>query len=656
MSDRVTDQQLIEQLNASRNRAFQSPAPSQNPSVVSDPEILTRLNEQRQSRVQATQDMETIGGLPMEAYSVVSEPSVGEKFVGTLETAFSILSSVVAEPAAGFSGLVVGVTDRDLNAAVNAIENTRTALSFQPRTQSGQQQLQAVGDFLGPVGQVLENASASLGDFAYRTFDSPAAAAAFYSLPTIGLELLGLKGARTASRTTPSALRTRQAQRTLLNDPLGRYSGNVADVRLNRAGSVVPDRAGEQLLDLGMRRNDVAVITNSSPETQQIMLRMLDSFETGQTNNVAALTSKMSSEIGTAVTRRLAALQGRRRNLGSQLDNFVSSNMRGQQVSIQTPMGDFLQDLANDFDLKPVLSSNGRVSLRGMDEGVLGTRSMSGVRSIINDTLDLLNHRSSGGLVDAADAHKLKKALDEMLDAQRASEAGLSSRTHARLLELRRGINSALGESFEGYRNINTELSSVIETMSPFDRYRGVGQTWDDAKISDIVGASLRNLGGDSASSASIRADIARMEQNLRDLGIRFNDDPTALITFKDAVENYFSLSLEDIARQEGTLQSATTSRVLDAGASLSVGNTFGFIHDVKRLQQLGMDVKDARKILQDRITSMRIIRETLSGRGRIPSPRLPQNVIDLIGVTGGGAAGSMSTDPNRVRPPLRAE
>lgn len=605
------------------------------------PEIQEELDLMRQADTAQSNALEAVSTVSPEQWTSPSTPV--DKLFGTLETAATIMSSIVAEPVAGIVGGVNLVTDRDLNSAVQTIENVRSAMTFQPRGQEGQRQMAAVGNALAPVGDAIVGASESLGDFGYRTTGNPEVAAALYSLPTMALELIGLKGARTASRLTPDATSVRNSQRTLLNDPfLGRYSGDVAEVKLNRAGNVVPDPIGETLVELGVPRNHVAVITNSSPASRQIMSNMLDKFEKGKSNNIAQLSTRMTDDIGQSLTRRLSSLQSQRRGLGNRLDFLVNNQLKGQTLEIKAPMSDFVMNLADRFDLKPHIAANGDVSFRGLDTGVIGTSGMSGVRNIINDTLDVLNQTQRNGVADAATVHKLKKGLDEMIDAAKASEAGITGTAHEQLLNLRSGLNQAMGDAFPDYRAINSDLSGIIEVMQPFDKYRSTGQSWVDTKVSNVVGTALDNLSGDAGSARALSVDVHNLESLMNSRGMSFADDTSALIDFKNAVESTFSINQESIMRGVHNLGKQSRQKVIDFIASGAVGNTFGITHDAASLVALGMRKSEAAQYMKDLAKTRTTIKKALNNQYIFPSPRRT-SPLERAGAVAGGSTGSIA-------------
>jgi hypothetical protein len=117
---------------------------------------------------------------------------------GYVEPILTMGSAAFAEPVSGLMGLAALPYGSD--ASARAIANTQEALTYQPRTKQGIESLQDLGEFMQPVGDAFIGASEYLGDAAYNATGSPALGAAAYSVPTMALEALGLKGARYASK------------------------------------------------------------------------------------------------------------------------------------------------------------------------------------------------------------------------------------------------------------------------------------------------------------------------------------------------------------------------------------------------------------------------------------------------------------------------
>lgn len=122
------------------------------------------------------------------------DPSFGQQALGALENVGSLVTGAIAEPLAGLAG--IGALLPGGQTPTEAIESTREALTFKPRTEVGQSQQQAIGETLAPVGEALSSAEKFLGENALELTGSPALAAIAHSLPTAALELIGIKGSK----------------------------------------------------------------------------------------------------------------------------------------------------------------------------------------------------------------------------------------------------------------------------------------------------------------------------------------------------------------------------------------------------------------------------------------------------------------------------
>jgi hypothetical protein len=145
---------------------------------------------------------------PAPAVDDVRQAGIGDQIIGGLETAATIASGAIAEPAAGIAGLATGLLTQDPAAAAEVVSGVRERLTFEPRTEAGRQALQATGEFLQPVGEVLQAAETTLGEAAFEATGSPAAAALATTAPTALLEVFGFgaggRFAKSTKRIQPS--------------------------------------------------------------------------------------------------------------------------------------------------------------------------------------------------------------------------------------------------------------------------------------------------------------------------------------------------------------------------------------------------------------------------------------------------------------------
>ena len=138
---------------------------------------------------------------------------------GVLEPAATVISGAIAEPLAGLAGIAQAINPfADPGAGAEAVEATREALTFQPRTEAGQAGLQSVGEVLAPVGEVVSGAEKALGDTTFELTGSPALAAFATSLPTAALEIIGIKGGRRLAKTRAGVTPKPREVKSLLNE------------------------------------------------------------------------------------------------------------------------------------------------------------------------------------------------------------------------------------------------------------------------------------------------------------------------------------------------------------------------------------------------------------------------------------------------------
>ena len=585
----VTDPKLIEELNRIKEQNKKSTVPSYR---VTDPELISSLNE-----LKAKRTAQQTGQTEEAQQSSVPEGSVFGDF---LRTVGSVGSSIVAEPVAGLGGLAtLAVTGGDIDKAVEAIESTREALTYTPETAGSQGALQAIGETLAPIAEGLETVSTASGDTVYEWTGSPGLATAAYTLPVAALELAGLKGIKGVKQLKDADLR--KGQKISLLDPELKYSGSVAEVKLNKKGQLVEDKVGKKLVENGLRPNDVAIITNSSPATKIRMQSMVKTFEQGKGNDILAMSNRTTAEIGESVTRRLQVMQKKRTELGKNLDSIVKGDLGKTPVDVSNSISS-LNTLLKKEGVLPRIR-RGELSLPdGWYKGTaFDVKAMAPVRGTIEDAYKLFDIKTTLGKTDLESAHNLKKNLDEFINVAKLQEAGVSPDVMRSLAAMRKTINDELAQ-VDSYGVVNKELSEVISVMDPFNKYLKPGDKWSDTKVSAVTGEAMKNLSSDSASAVELVSNLSDLEKVMRNRGINFPDDPRALIQFRQTLLDNFNVQQRipdvDAGRTVGGLFIST-----------AVGNKFGAAHDVGRLVSAGMKKKEAKRLAEQNKKTFNMIK-----------------------------------------------
>ncbi len=615
-SARVTDPELLAKIEElSQNKQIQteqeaklSIVPSDNSSArVTDPDLLAKINDSILKKAKQEQ-----GSVEESQTSLVKEGSV---FEDMFETVKSVGAAVASEPAAGLYGIgTLLATGGDLERAVSAIDTARESITYTPKTVGSQANVQAIGDFVAPLAEGLETVSSVLGDTVFEVTDSPELATVFYSLPTAALEAIGFKGYRSLKYVKESDII--EAQKVALNDPELKYSGSVAEVKLNNKGQLVEDKIGKTLVKNGVSANETAVITNSTPSTKQKMSQMVKTFEQGKGNDILAMSNKTTDTIGSSVTERLSVLKSKRNSLGKRLESVVEGYIGNEAVDISNTLEDITATL-NKSNVNLIIK-DGKVALpKGWQKGtVFEVKQMAPAKQIIEDVITLYNIDTSLGQTTVKNAHKLKKNLDTLVST---SELSKGNPVVLDIARMRKKVNDALNPISE-YSFINRQLSEIMDAMEPFNKHLKTGQNWSDAKVSAVVGNMMKNLSSESGAVGLI-SDLSSLERTLKSQGLFFRDDPRALIAFRKTLLDNFNI--DPSVPSGDTMQS-----VGNLAISLSVQNTFGAAHDVKRLISSGMKKKDAQRLVKQRQKAFNTIKMAVNQKPATkPSSPIFENI-----------------------------
>lgn len=193
-----------------------------------------------------------------------------DKALGVAETALTAASSAVAEPVAGLAGIAGAVLPGKEGQGAEWVEGTREALTYQPKTRTGQEYTQAVGEALQPVGEVIEGTEKALGDAVFNVTGSPVLAAGASAIPSAALEYLGVKtkglkadmpdapkGGITAIAPTIQQIENRARDIYTELDNLGvRVKPSVYDSFVNR----ISEKVAKQGIDADLHPKSTAVM------------------------------------------------------------------------------------------------------------------------------------------------------------------------------------------------------------------------------------------------------------------------------------------------------------------------------------------------------------------------------------------------------------
>ena len=340
----------------------------------------------------------------------VEESSFGEQALGVAENVGSLVSGAIAEPLAGLAG--IGALLPGGQTPTEAIESTREALTFQPRTETGQAQQQSIGETLQPVGEALSSAEQFLGKNTLELTGSPTLASIAHTLPTAALELLGVKGARKATAITEPS--ERLIKKTLIESAPDvekiKNASRAIFNELDDSGVSIRSRAlreFETKLDSIVRKEGIDA--RVTPEAAGAVEAIKDAISKGE----SLPTSEMDT-LRTVAKNSIVASDANKMRVGSavvdEIDSFLDDIKavdieKGAQVSAS--------EVGKKYRAARKLWGRAKRSEMLQEAIETGSSRKAGVeKGIRNELNNLLNRKKSRKFLSKEDVTAIRKVTD----------------------------------------------------------------------------------------------------------------------------------------------------------------------------------------------------------------------------------------------------
>lgn len=353
---------------------------------------------------------------------------------------------------------------------------------------------------------------------------------------------------------------------------------------------IVPDEQAISLINKTTPQKMASLVTKSNTETKRTMAKIAKDAIQMTKNPVSEVIRKPLAHTGKHITKRLDFLKGRRRALGGDLKNVLNVELKGVNIPLGDVKDDLIMGLSDMFNLKPRYS-NGRLSFPDISK--LDTKTQRSFARLNS----LISRQSNTGDLSAVDAHRLKKILDDFVDAT-GNQRGEGKSVENVVMGLRKNLNDKLRGLSDNYANINDELSVIIEAEKPFVKYSKMGQ-YD---LDPIIGQAFKGVDKTGITNEQRMQMIANLNEAVVNSGGKFNDDVFTMFKFATELDNFLR-GTDSVARQIGGVN--YTSSLLDMATSAGVNNVFGAAHDAKKLMGAGMKAKKANKLVRERKKAM---------------------------------------------------
>jgi len=535
--------------------------------------------------------------------SQLPKQSEEQKLMGTNvdETLLTMASGAIAEPIAGLAGIAQTLNPfAESGAGAQAVEATREALTFQPKTQEGQQTLEKVAGVVEPIGKAISATENAMGDFAFDLTGSPELATLAKSTPTILMELLGLralgglkKGTKLiddVGEATP-ALRNALKKQGLEFENLSaqarsvipnKIEGSILPIKESVKGSteqaliqqiksgasdnslaglrivndkIVPDAAALSAIKQGFREGTVQNIKVATDATKEKMRLMLSDMRRIKANEKLESVLRPSNRVGDALIDRLDLVRRKANQARTELNDIAPNVLKGKKIDPK-PIVSTLEKSLDDLDVRLVEGANG-VPIPDFVGSIISKNKPA--QRAIKDAIDLL---AEGGAPDALRFHKLKRQFDDMIDFKKKGSQGLSKAGEGVLRDLRSALNNSVREISPEYARVNDIISSSLDAFDNLQKSAGTSIDIFGQGGGKALGTKLRTLMGNAQNRINLENSVGELDAIAKRLGGSFNDDVADLARFANVLDDRFGATARTSFR--GDIEAANMQTLKD--------------------------------------------------------------------------------------------
>jgi hypothetical protein len=549
---------------------------------------LARLKELREKAA---------GGAPVP--SMQSEGADPDYFgSGVIEPARAMGEGLLREIYGGWSGLFAAAGG-GAEAGAEQVESVREG-NFQPRTESGQRNMQALGDlaefsldaarFPVAVAQGVATAATEGPEAGNQAIEGVMERGVSQTLGNEVLERTGSPALAAAAHTLPEAMGLYGGRRAFLSDPVQEAGDAIVDT----ATSVLPPvRRRNELIQQGSTdartvgyRGEEPRVTLSGSQTPELPAP----DGTPEFTQQGARYNRISRD----PVQREAVRQGFRPGIVTMIRESAPADRAGFEQMLGV-MDDVIYNPANSIDVRPTdivgdavmdrynyvrqVNQEAAQELNAAVEGLKRPvpENMVDVAPPVNRFLENLNEAGIGvnddlslnfdgsmlegtnprvtqaqtilndvvkrmrdtNVPTAYDVHRLKKYIDEMVEFGK-SEGGVLGQAENILKELRAGLNESIASRIEPYREANQKYSETISALNDFEKVAGPSIDLSAAGSGSAAGQIMRGLMSNNRSRVALRNNMQQLEDVAASYGGSFDNSISNLALFADELDAIF--------------------------------------------------------------------------------------------------------------------
>lgn len=477
------------------------------------------------------------------------ETSVMQDIIGAGEVAASMVTGTAGQLIGVPAGFLLQLgqelesgqfgTQEAAKRIYQAAQEAASGMTYVPRTEAGQRQLQAVGEAAEVIEPVVAPIAGLSGEMQAITSGVKAAAPVVEQATVAGGGAAGRGVERIAERVQRGVAGAREGFQkrltdiadTLKNDP---YNADVIDYRLDR-GRAVPDPEAQEAVVQGWEPGEVAVIKAMSNKDKFSALKMLNIYEKGKANKKFRELNRPSQVVGDSILDRVKFVDNERKQAGKDLERVAETQLKGSQVNYAPAIDTFISDL-NKIGVKVTLNKKGTAKANLKDSDIQGDEK---AENLINATLERL---SDVRAPDAYGVHTAKQFIDTQVGWGKKSLGNpLIDKAAFILKTLRMNLNKALGDSFDDYRQANDVYSRTKRALDDFQTAAKIKVDKDSDIANESYGREIRKIMSNYGVREQLIGALDELETVSKSLGKKIDDDIVNQLIFANSLDRMFN-------------------------------------------------------------------------------------------------------------------
>jgi len=483
--------------------------------------------------------------------------------LGLVENALSLASSAALQPVAGIAGLVQAANPWAEQGAGAEAVRTVQGMAYQPQTEAGQRQQQGMAEAAkvatGVVNKhvlapniaglpfvekpkelfeaVEEKGMRAVGEGVLESTGSPLLATLAETFPELSTTIIGGRATLSKQISNRKAI-TAKISKAIKEGDIN--AGNIAKT-LDKNGALINNPRLKEAIKL-MGDDDAAysAAINFEKMNNATKLQINKILDVIQDNKNSLDPSQIMENrpvnvIGESLGARLLKLDDIKKKASAKVGDIIKGDVGKKTVDTS---------LARDKLFKAL--SDADIDIARTDSGLVvdTSRTLTNVDEVINQKrLNNLVNRLASGQMKAADAHKLKRSIRELVDYDGSPMAAkVSKEIENALGDVTAELNQSINKISKPYELANKHFSESIDALKAADKKLGKNLMIGDELASSKLGDLSKRIGTNLASRQDTIKLIDSIDEALGKRGIRPKDDIKRQVSALADLEKIFKI------------------------------------------------------------------------------------------------------------------